>query len=1836
MADDCENYIFENKRETSDDFALANGDVISVLKGLRFNSTAPVSFRRRGRGSYFPNASAANRVRFDVNALSVSRPSGGASVVSSAALNSVLFPGAKTASASGMFPVFSVSGGSNTSNGEDLILKAQETPVFSGLFGKRGEFSPDRKAPASAGGTADNLAVAREVSGAARNVFSPVGEIVLSAGTQEPGDTTENAPQSVRRTVRRNLTFSAEDMSGFRSYQVGGTPGESDVSGTGSGTVVNHSGKASGNDFLSPSGGEGSISKPADGCIVIDDPVSYVGGWIGIPERPIGGWIDLPERPIGGWIIEPYPYSFEEYDIFEDYGVDLSCDWTEYTDSDFSIVELEFGSKLSFSVKATNAATFTIYQSVQDGNGGYLLKALQTTELVFDKESGNYVAATQALLLEAGQYCLCVQSADPVREGDPAASYQFELDHENSDMFVDGDNSDDWTDLRTEGEFGEVAYAGVLDEYSFDLFSDWVGFGDAVDYAGFTLDSAAKLSFTIDSTDAVKFTLYRLVQDKNGKYSLKTLQTTTLSYDKEFEEYAANTKALLLEAGEYYFSVQSTNAAQGGSAYYDIYLNTDDGATEFFTAGDDSDDWTDLAVNGASGQVDDIGVIDENSFDLCENWVGYGDEFDYAKFTLNSAAKLSFTIDSTGAAKFTIYQLLRDRNGKYSLKTLQTTTLTYDTDFEEYAANTKALLLEAGEYYFSVQSTNAAQGGSAEYTVYLNQDEDGSSFFLDGNNSDDWTDLAEAGGDGAVDDIGVLNESCFEVRRDWVGFGDAVDYAKFTLDSAAKLSFSVMADDATKFTIYRLLRDKNGKYSLKALQTTTLSYDREFEEYAANTKALLLEAGEYYFSVQSTNAAQGGSADYVVSLNQDEGGSVFFPQGSDSDDWTDLRTEGADGSVAYLGFVDGYTVDLCSDWVGFGDAVDYMGFTLDDAANLSFSLSADGAVKFTVYQLLRDKNGTYSLKALQTTSLSYDKEYEYYAATTKALYLAKGDYYISVQSADAAQGGGAYYNVSIDGENSRFFTADDCGDWSDLETLGPDGTVGDLGVVDESTAELTCGQVGGKETDYARITLFSAAKLSFTVNADNAAKFTVYQLVQDKNGKYSLKALQTTSLAINRQTQEYDAATKALLLEAGEYYISVSPAAADGVGYSIGINADGSTFYTEGNSWDDWTDLKTAGASGEVGYVGALDDFEGELVSDWVGFGDAVDYMGFYLGSAASVRFTINAGDAVTFTVYSLSQTKGGMYKLNPLQTTVLAPDSASGGYEAVTKALLLEAGEFYFSVQSTNAAQGGDAHYTVNIKPSDCTFYTQGCNSDDWTDLQTEGGFGEVGSVGVIDESSTDLLTDWVGFGDAVDYMGFTLFNAAKLSFLIDADGAAAFTVYRLVQDKNGMYSLETLQTTALTPDKASGDYGAATKALLLEAGEYYFSVQSTDAAQGGGANYSVSLNGADSRFYAEGDNNDDWTALAEDGMCGDVGDIGVIDAYSTELVSGWVGFGDAVDYMGFTLFNAAKLSFLIDADGAAAFSVYRLVQDKNGTYSLKTLQTTTLSLDKASGDYEAATKALLLEAGEYYFSVQSVDAAQGGSASYTLNLNAENSHFYTDCDNSDDWTDIGTAGEYGMVGSIGVVDGHSSELANGWVGFGDEFDYASFSLYDDAELSFTLEATDAATFTVYSLVEAGNGTCKLKTLQSSTLVFDALTGKYAVTTKALNLEAGDYYFSMQSTNAAQGGGAYYDLKLNESGSTFFPDESAEDENWSAIEYEPDPICGGDTGIPIEWVWTCAYPACDEPVAVVPSAGTPVDDVLAYSDTPAVTNGASVGLAVSELSGNKQTDALKDLSSLA
>ena len=459
-----------------------------------------------------------------------------------------------------------------------------------------------------------------------------------------------------------------------------------------------------------------------------------------------------------------------------------------------------------------------------------------------------------------------------------------------------------------------------LDRTGFDIdgYHNHVGMDDEFDFAKITLEHGARVSFDLSATDATKFSVWSLTSgtDKKGNptYTQKSLQATTLKMAKGATEYTAQTKNLLLEAGVYYVSMQSTNAKKGGDALYNVTLNSDTASKNCTILYDDDDGWNDylydrkkkdpLNPNRNSFLSTDIYpysgrevLLDSDTSHvvgetLYYNFTGFGDATDYGQFHLSSATRLCLVVNATDAATITIWRLVEgtDKKGNptYTQKSLQATALRKDRDSGLYSVKTKGLLLERGYYYISVQSTNAKKGGAAYYNVEVNQPEcefffsgdfGDNNYLYDKKNTDNPLNLNVYDSSAQTIDAGTA-----EVRLDdmsytdgngtewnnFVGFGDAADFRKIRLNSDATLSFTLTATDAAKFTVWRLdeKKDKKGNtvYTQKSLQTTTLKKGKGETLFAADTKRLSLDAGVYYVSMESTNASKGGSAYYDVKV----------------------------------------------------------------------------------------------------------------------------------------------------------------------------------------------------------------------------------------------------------------------------------------------------------------------------------------------------------------------------------------------------------------------------------------------------------------------------------------------------------------------------------------------------------------------------------------------------------------------------------------------------------------------------------------------------------------------------------------------------------------------------------------------------------------------------------------------------------------------------------------------------------------------------------------------------------------------------------------------------------
>jgi len=472
---------------------------------------------------------------------------------------------------------------------------------------------------------------------------------------------------------------------------------------------------------------------------------------------------------------------------------------------------------------------------------------------------------------------------------------------------------------------------------------------DPADYRKIELEQGARLSFSVTAQASGTFAIYQITETWNEKkqtltYTKKAVQSTKLTVKQNALNTMVDTKAVYLKAGTYFLAMETKiDNKKDTEGFYNVemhYIEPAEDAkkqgTKFYTDDDDgTNNWVydkknketpvNPAVYGSDPfvidddtnhvQVDAAGTVhyeDEHGF-TWENFVGFGDDMDFVRISIDDPASLCFNVQATGAAKMIVYCLETDvdknEEPTYKLKALQTTTLKKqkyemigegeETEtFEMYAASTKDLLLDRPadnqQYFIAVQSTNAKKGDEVYYTItrgvseerdcffYKDADTGANNYVYDKNQTEPLNPQIEsfalteitAGSPYAEPGATIMLDSA-PINEEWnnfVGFGDAKDYAKISVEAGTTLSFSFVATDAAKFTIWNLKTgEKNGEptYKMVSLKSVTLKQDKNSEEglfVAEMNDYTFKETGTYFISMEATKAKKGSEAYYNVTL----------------------------------------------------------------------------------------------------------------------------------------------------------------------------------------------------------------------------------------------------------------------------------------------------------------------------------------------------------------------------------------------------------------------------------------------------------------------------------------------------------------------------------------------------------------------------------------------------------------------------------------------------------------------------------------------------------------------------------------------------------------------------------------------------------------------------------------------------------------------------------------------------------------------------------------------------------------------------------------------------------
>ena len=587
-------------------------------------------------------------------------------------------------------------------NNANALIDIDGTVSATGTFTNSGTITIDGSLTASSisgGGTitiavdtADSIAVTADVSG---NVIDL--EVALA-------DLTARSYQFVSGTIGEGVTF-----------QVNGTVYEEDVFIDGTNYIL--------------------TTKGGTGLWLVNE----------VTNAPDNGWNDYLYDKKKGWNKDIDKFQSNEITSNGEIYLDEKCsiefenmhnmfgnDGINTDTGDVAKISVVQAAKLSFTVKSTAAGTFYIYEDGVDkkGNrtqitlGKVTVKANQTATLknICLTTDGNYYAAMVAKSTKTAGV-LDVYNVNVV----------------DGVFFKDAD--DGWNDAPTNKAVVEnpvLIQRGVssvkldnTDMTDRDDYLNFVGFTDSVDYAKLDLASTTYLSFDLSTNGDAKFTLWR--RDTKTD-SIKSITSTTLK-SKDGSIVTNSTKAQMLEVNdkyEYFISMESKDADKGGSAYYNVEINTVE--TRFFDSADGGEnnwlfdkkkkvynDDANFHTNTLTGSGEQAIILDNNesgdpSF---QNFVGYQDSADYGKIVMTERGTVSFKITALADVTFEIWQKTQDKKGNPTVTSLQKKTSVKVNDYSIGSVWTEALTLEEGEYYVSVtaKSMKATNKGCAYYNV---------------------------------------------------------------------------------------------------------------------------------------------------------------------------------------------------------------------------------------------------------------------------------------------------------------------------------------------------------------------------------------------------------------------------------------------------------------------------------------------------------------------------------------------------------------------------------------------------------------------------------------------------------------------------------------------------------------------------------------------------------------------------------------------------------------------------------------------------------------------------------------------------------------------------------------------------------------------------------------------------------------------------------------------------------------------------------------------------------------------------------------------------------------
>ncbi len=1238
--------------------------------------------------------------------------------------------------------------------------------------------------------------------------------------------------------------------------------------------------------------------------------------------------------------------------------------------------------------------------------------------------------------------------------------------------------------------------------------SDWVGYGDKVDYKKLDITDSGKYNITLGGVaSSVTIALIERIKNANGTFTEKSIGTATA---KESDLNGKTISNAILDANkEYYLKVTSGNANSVGTQY-DVTIDRV-AAFEEATTEDDA-------------RSKELALLGETK----SGWVGFGDATDFYRLEVGEyGGAYNFTIEHDGteseAVKLVVYEQLTGVN-KY--RTVKTVTLAKNAA----SISTGELYLtgaNGGTYYVEVTATGAAKAQNSHYKVTadgynLPGDEDGTSLYT-------MTEL-----NGSVSDC-------------WVGIGDNADYYYISADEIKVNGYyyTLTLDGTNGNQIKAAIGYENPKGTFVALQTVTgaansdsLTLSRQFTD----ADIAKLTDGKLIIKVFAANTTTANSK-YTVSWNENKENDKLLGE-----------IKLADSNK--------------SGWVGVGDNADY--YYIDGiAANGSYTLTLDGTNGNQIKAAIGYENPKGTFVALQTVtgaansdSLTLSRQF----TDADIAKLTDGKLIIKVFAANTTTAD-SYYTVSweqntlVNGDDAltkgkAFVSADDS--FGSISVAGGKtgwvglGDAADHMIVDIDSNGYYCFNLSDVENNLTvnlyEVTLdadgniLSSAKKS-SANATTSADGKLYWALdagkkyavgvnnggaaKGLNSSYDLSLEKVASLTADAKDQKVSVAEpKAYVLgvgageagirsfkldniEGGLVKVSICNAATNKVvkTFTSKAGADFLSFsynFAEGNymikveaadknGFDKSFDLSFAERSADgndviVGKATKADPWieidNGTSITDgWVGLNDSTDFIRLDLeGATGSYNIGIDGLDNnVVLSLLEVTAWNANDTVKTTKTIKSLTVNAVKGG--GLLKNMMLDSSKTYFvQVKAANSTGSGDSGYHLTMDLKNMFSISTFDDGEFTTDQKFITGKGS--------------LKAWVGFGDAKDCFVFgtdnndNTFEAANISVsLKDYTGTGDLKV-EIVQHNSSTGRETVVKTMTLSSKAMIAHFGD----MLLDANsQYSIRVTAPKAATGVNADYSVTVDQYNLSDFESGDN-----------VIGNAQEfkVGETRTGAVWLTSAKDDVDDNVDFYTITIAEGNEGNYTFDLAGISGNNIKITIGTENPQGAFKALQGVT---GVAGKDELILTRNLA--AGTYLVKVENTGANKASRYELTATRNEDKTGLFNTGD--DTWKLVADNTEskgYGKGDSI-----------TDWVGLGDASDVFKVNLDANGQVTFEcdeeLQEAIAGKGASVTLLDS-NG-------KSVALTYDSANGIY--TSKNILCAGVDYYLNVKNSNTAK-----------------------------------------------------------------------------------------------------------------